>query len=208
MAGLLGNVFLGGSLALGAAIQPGPLQAFLVARVVATGWRRTLPACLTPLFSDGPAAILAIFLLGRIPPSVLHALRVAGGLLLLYLATGVFRQWRQPMPSSTRRASAPRTLLEAVLVNLLNPNPYLAWALVLGPAVVAAWSRHPGYALGFVAAFYATMVVSLAGFVFLVGTARFLDSGRQRVLLGASALLLAGLGVTLLVVGVREAWGG
>jgi threonine/homoserine/homoserine lactone efflux protein len=209
MAGLLGNVFLGGSLALGAAIQPGPLQAFLVSRVVATGWRRTLPACLTPLFSDGPPAILAVFLLGRIPPPLLHALRAAGGLLLLYLAAGVFRQWRWPMPSSrqasSRQASAPRTLLEAVLINLLNPNPYLAWALVLGPAVVAAWSRHPGHALGFVVAFYATMVVSLAGFVFLVGTARFLDPGRQRGLLGVSALLLAALGVTLLVAGVLEA---
>jgi threonine/homoserine/homoserine lactone efflux protein len=207
MAGLLGNVFLGGSLALGAAIQPGPLQTFLVCRVVATGWRRTLPACFAPLFSDGPAAILAVFLSGRIPPSLLHALRAAGGLLLLYLATGVFRQWQRPMPSPTH-APAPRTLLEAVLINLLNPNPYLAWALVLGPAVVAAWSRHPGHALGFVVAFYATMVVTLAGFVFLVGTARFLDPGRQRGLLGASALLLAALGVTLLVVGVLEAWGG
>jgi threonine/homoserine/homoserine lactone efflux protein len=92
------------------------------------------------------------------------------------------------------------------VVNLLNPNPYLGWALVLGPAVVAAWSHHPAYAVGFVVAFYATMFVTLSGFVLLAGTARFLSPGTQHGLVGASALLLASLGLILLVVGVRESW--
>ncbi len=204
---LLGNVLFGSGVAFGAAIQPGPLQAFLVSRVVATGWRRTLPACLAPLLSDGPIAVLAILVLGRCPPGARHVLRASGGLLLLYLAAGAFRQWRQP-ESPSSRVSAPRTLLEAVVINLLNPNPYLGWALVLGPAVVAAWGHHPAYAVAFVVAFYTTMFVTLSGLVFLAGTARFLGPGRQRALVGASALLLAGLGVILLVVGVRESWGG
>jgi len=204
---LLGNVLLGSALAFGAAIQPGPLQAFLLSRVLATGWRRTLPACLAPLLSDGPIAILAVLVLRRLPPAVQHVLRVGGGLLLLHLAVGAFRAWRKPT-SASPEVTAPRTLLEAVAVNLLNPNPYLGWALVLGPAVVAAWGRHPAYAAGFVAAFYATMLVTLAAFVLLAGTARFLDPGTRRALAGASALLLAGLGAALLVAGVRESWGG
>ncbi len=204
---LLGNALLGSGLAFAAAIQPGPLQAFLVSRVVATGWRQTLPACLAPLLSDGPIAVLAILVLGRFPPAAQPVLRTCGGVLLLYLAASAFRQWREPMSPSSQ-VTAPRTLLEATVVNLLNPSPYLGWALVLGPAVVAAWSHHPAYAVGFVVAFYGTMFVTLSGFVFLAGTARFLNQRMQHALVGASALLLAGLGLILLVVGVRESWSG
>lgn len=201
MPGLLGNVLLGGGLGFGAAIQPGPLQAFLTSRVLASGWRRTLPACLAPLLSDGPIAVLAVLVVGRIPPSAQHFLRAGGGLLLLYFAASALRQWRhRASPASPPSA---RTLLEAVLINLLNPNPYLAWALVMGPLAVAAWNRHPAYALGFVGALYATMLVALAAFVVLLGTTRFLNARCQRALAGASAVLLAGLGLFLLVAGVR-----
>jgi threonine/homoserine/homoserine lactone efflux protein len=199
------NVLLGGSLAFAAAIQPGPLQAFLVSRVLASGWRHTLPACFAPLVSDGPIAALAIVAVGQIPPTAQHVLRAGGGLLLVYLAAGAFRAWREP--SSSPRSSAPRTVLEAVLVNLLNPNPYLGWTLVMGPAVVAAWRQHPGHALGFVVSFYVTMLSTLAAFVLLVGTSRQLDPARRRALTGLSALLLAVLGLALLAVGARELWG-
>jgi threonine/homoserine/homoserine lactone efflux protein len=199
---LLGQIVLGSSLALGAALQPGPLQVFLVSRTVASGWKRTLPACLAPVVSDGPIAMLAIVLVGRLSPGARQVLQASGGVLLLYLAAGAYREWREParLPSPT---AAPRTLLEAVLVNLLNPNPYLAWALVLGPTVVAAWKHRPAAAVAFVAAFYATMLATLAGFVCLAGTARLLDARTRRALVGGSALLLAALGVLLLLRSLR-----
>jgi threonine/homoserine/homoserine lactone efflux protein len=177
----------------------------LISRVLASGWRRTLPACFAPLISDGPIALLTISVLTQWPPGVLHVLRSGGGLLLLWLAARVLLQWRKPM-SPVPHASAPRTLVEATLVNVLNPNPYLGWALVLGPSVGVAWSIAPAHALALVASFYVTMVVTLAGFVFLTGTARFLDRSRQRALVGASAILLAGVGITLLVMGLGELW--
>jgi len=194
---VLQYLLLGGGFALAAAIQPGPLQAFLVARVAATGWKRTLPASLAPLLSDGPIALVAILALSRLPTWFQHALRAAGGLLLLYLAWVAFLQWRNPTNSTSSR-SAPRTLLEAALVNVLNPNPYLGWAFVLGPSSVAAWNEHPSYGVALIVAFYGTMVLSLAAFILLVGTARFLGPKRQRALVAVSAALLAGLGVYLL----------
>ncbi len=205
LADLLTNALFGSGLAFAAAVQPGPLQAFLVSRVVATGWKRTLPACFAPVLSDGPIAALAILVLGRLRPGAVDVLRACGGLLLLYLAASAFRQWRRP--GAPPPASAPRTLIEAAAINLLNPNPYLAWAFVLGPAAVAAWGHHPIHAVAFVVAFYVTMIVALSVFVFLAGTARFLDAGRQHALVGVSALLLASIGAILLAVGVRGAWG-
>jgi len=201
--GLLGDVVFAGGLGFGAAIQPGPLQALLVSRAVAVGWKQTLPACFAPLLSDGPIAVLAILALGRLPRAGLPLLRAAGGALLLYLAWTAFRQWRRPAAPSGG-VSAPRTLLEAAALNLLNPNPYLAWALVLGPAVVTAWRRHPVHAVALVATLYGTMLLTMVAFVLLAGTSRLLSPRVQRALVAASAAILAGLGLLLLVAGLKE----
>ena len=56
-------------------------------------------------------------------------------------------------------------------MNLLNPNPYLGWALVLGPVVVAAWQETPSMGVAVVVAFYATLVSMLAILIFLFGGA-------------------------------------
>ena len=195
---MLTYLLFGMGLAFAAGIQPGPLQAFLVSRVAATGWKRTLPACLSPLLSDGPVACIALLLLSRLPPNFQYILQSAGGLLLFYLAWVAYRQWRDPCRQRSG-GSAPRTLFEAALVNLLNPNPYLGWALVLGPSVLAAWNEQKAYAVVLLTAFYVTLIVTIAGFILLVGTARFLGPRGQRALIGVSAALLALLGAYLLI---------
>jgi threonine/homoserine/homoserine lactone efflux protein len=200
---VLENILVGGGYAFAAVVQPGPLQAFLISRVAATGWRRTLPACLAPVLSDAPIALLALLVLGRLSVKIQYILQAGGGILLLYLAWTSFRQWRHPAAAEAHR-SAPRTLFEAVLVNVLNPNPYLGWALVLGPAVLAAWHEHPAYAVALVGAFYCTMVAMLALFIVLVGTARFLGTRAQHALVAVSAVALAGLGAYLLVTAVQH----
>jgi len=132
---MLEYVALGIGFAFSAGVQPGPLQAFLLSRVAATGWKRTLPASLSPLLSDIPIALVVLLVLGRLPEVGQLVLRAAGGLLLIYLAWSTIRQLnRTSAPSAEARHSAPRTFLQAALVNVLNPNPYLGWALVLGPA--------------------------------------------------------------------------
>jgi threonine/homoserine/homoserine lactone efflux protein len=174
------------------------MLAFLLARTAAAGWRRTLPACFAPLLSDGPIALVAVLLLSRLPSSLQAVLRAAGGVLLLYLAAASLREWRlSGGPASG--GSAPRTLVQAALVNVLNPNPYLAWSLVLGPAVVAAWRERAAHAFAFVGALYGTMCATMAGFVLVVGTSGLLGPRARRTLVLVAAALLAGLGLYLLV---------
>jgi threonine/homoserine/homoserine lactone efflux protein len=202
---MLKYVVIGGGLAFAAAVQPGPLQAYLLSRVAAIGWRRTLPAALAPVLSDGPIALLVLLVLGRLSPSTQLVLRAAGGLLLLYLAGRTFRQWRGADLASARNGDrTPRTLLEAALVNLLNPNPYLGWALVLGPVVVSAWREAPGTGVAVVVAFYATLVAMLAALILAFGSARLLGPRFRRALLLASGAVLAGLGVYQLVLSVAS----
>lgn len=201
---LLKYIGIGGSLAFAAAVQPGPLQAYLLGRATSIGWRKTLPAAFAPLLSDGPIALVALLVLGQLSPAMQSLLRLAGGVLLLYLAWRSFRQWRRRDPGGLETGGeAPRTILEAALVNLLNPNPYLGWALVLGPVVVTAWQEAPGLGVAVVAAFYATMVTMLAILIFLFGTARFLGPAGRRHLQLVSVVILAGIGVYQLAAGVQ-----
>lgn len=197
-------VLTGFLFAFAAVIQPGPLQAFLLAQVAERGWRATLPASLSPLLSDGPIAMVALLVISRVPPSALGALRIAGGVFLLYLAWGTLRASRSsPGAAVDAEAAPPRSLLKATFVNLLNPNPYLSWSLVLGPAVVSAWNASPRNGLALLIAFYATIVAGLAATILLFGTTKFLGGRLQRGLMIVSAIALAALGVWQFVVVVR-----
>ncbi len=108
-----------------------------------------------------------------------------------------YRAWRSPIPVSTAddKPRAPRTLLEAAGVNILNPNPWLGWSLVLGPALLSAWHQGPSYGAVLLIAFYATIVTMTAVIILLFGTTRFLSPRLQHSLILVSAILLAALGI-------------
>ena len=145
---MLQYLLIGASYALAAGLQPGPLQAFFLAKVAENGWRRTLPAAFAPLISDGPIALIALLILSYLPDSFQEILQIAGGLLLLYFAWSAFRNWKTDQTSNPEiSTSTPATVLQAALVNLFNPNPYLGWSLVMGPAVLLAWGENPFFAI-------------------------------------------------------------
>ncbi|HVP38940.1 MAG TPA: LysE family transporter [Candidatus Saccharimonadales bacterium] len=198
-------ILFGIGFAFAAAVQPGPLQAFLLSQVAEKGWRRTLPAAFSPLVSDGPIALLVLLVLKRLPESVGGVLQVAGGLLLVYLAAAAARRWwRGRAGEPDARAAAPRTLLQAAAVNILNPNPYLGWSLILGPLVLKAWHEGPPNAVALIVAFYATMVTSLGLTILVLGTTQFLGPRGRRLLVLLSALTLAALGAYQLAAGLRR----
>lgn len=190
-------ILTGFALAFAATIQPGPLQAFLLAQVAARGWKATLPAALAPLLSDGPIALLALLVLSRVPPAAVAVLRVAGGFFLLYLAWSTLRSWRRSAMSDSPAAldDKPRSLLKASAINLLNPNPYLGWTLVLGPAAVAAWEKAPRFAVALLVSFYATIVAGIVATIVVFGTATLAGGRLQRALMLVSAVALAALGM-------------
>ena len=199
---MLTYVLFGVSYGFAAAAQPGQLQAYLISRAVSNGWRRTLPAVFAPLLSDLPVIVLVLLVLARVPPVMLSVLRLIGGVFLLYLAADAIRRWRS-REGQDRLPAVPahRTFIEAVFVNLLNPNPYLAWALVLGPWLLEAWGKSPATGIALLAAFYFTLVVVSGAMVVLFSLARALGPGVTRWLLGMS-------GIALGVFGAWQIWAG
>ena len=196
---MLEYLLIGVGYALSAALQPGPLQAFFLAKVAEKGWRRTLPAAFAPLVSDGPIALIAILLLQFLPKSFRDYLQLAGGALLLYFAWRAFRGLRiEGQAGEQIQSSQPKTIIQAALINLFNPNPYLGWSLVMGPAVLNAWAESAGYAVALLLSFYFTMISASMIVIYLIGQTLLLGPNAQRGLTLISALLLAGLGLYFL----------
>jgi threonine/homoserine/homoserine lactone efflux protein len=197
----------GASLALSAAIMPGPFQAFLLSHALRHGWRRTLPAALAPLVTDGPILTMVLFVLTWTPPWFLDILRIAGGLFILYLARGVAHTLKHSAPMSEPDTGEGRkSLLSAIAINVLNPNPYIFWSMVGGPIVLSGWRASPGLGVSFLAGFFGTLVCGLGGLIILFATAGRLDPKVNRVLsvvafgaLIAFGLYQVGTGITALL---------
>ncbi|MCJ7716830.1 MAG: LysE family transporter [Anaerolineales bacterium] len=197
---MLRYLLIGTGYALSAGLQPGPLQAFFLARVTEDGWRRTLPAAFAPLISDGPIALIALLLLSYLPDGFRDFLQLAGGFLLLTFAWSSYNSWKNYREKEPEDSfSTPKTIFQAALVNILNPNPYLGWSLVMGPAVLAAWNEGPLFAVILLVSFYITMISISLILIALMGTTTLLGSTARRKLTLISALLLGALGVYFMI---------
>lgn len=187
-----------------AAVQPGPLQTFLISQVIKKGWRSTLPASFSPIISDVPIFILIMFLLTNVPQYFIIILRILGGLFLFYLSYKAFISWKTyNTEREIEKPDSSKTLVSAVTVNLLNPNPYLGWSLIMGPVFLEGWNIQPIYGLSVVISFYLTLVVFLSIIIILFSTARQLGPKVSKLFIGLSALALFLFAVYQLIVGLR-----
>ena len=189
--------------AFAAAIQPGPFQTFIISQTLKNGWKRTLPAAFAPILSDGPIIILVLLILNNIPPAFIKFLQIGGGLFLLYLSYGSFNSFlnfdnlKKPEENKTNS-----TLLKAVLVNILNPAPYIGWSLIMGPMFIKGYRESAMNGIVLIAAFYFTIIICQAGIILLFGLAKNLGPKVTRITLGIASIGLAGFGVYLLWQGV------
>lgn len=201
---MLAYILRGLILGLPAAAQPGPFQAYLLSQTMKNGWRRTLPAAFAPLLSDGPIIILVVLLLTQLPPWFLRLVQIVGGAFLLYLAWRAWHTFRHedfkgPVEA---RADVQQNLVEAGIMNALNPNPYIFWGLVAGPVLVQAWRQTPILGVSFLIGFYSALIGGFALQIVLFGTARRLGPSVSRALTGISALALLFFGIFQLWRGV------
>ena len=199
---MLAYVIQGIAYGFAAGIQPGPFQTYVVSQTLRSGWRRTLPAALAPLVSDGPIIALALLVLSAVPSWLIRFLNIAGGLFVLYLAVGTLRACRSSHQKDPPRAgSGPQSLLKAATMNALSPGPYLFWTLVTGPILVNGWRESPVNGIGLLVGFYLAMSATLATLILLFGIAARLGPRLNRALAGLSA-------VALLAFGLYQLWQG
>jgi threonine/homoserine/homoserine lactone efflux protein len=199
---MLSYLLLGFIYAFAAAVQPGPLQTFLISQSLTNGWRRTVFASFAPIISDGPIILLVIFILSHFSAGLIQVLQITGGVFLLYLAYGALRTWQNyNTKQDVQNQSGKQTLIKAVLVNLLNPNPYLGWSLVMGPLLLKGWRETPLNGIALITSFYLTISFCSAGIVFLFSAAKGLGKKVSRTLIGISAIALTFFGLYQLWLG-------
>lgn len=193
----------GATLAFPAAVMPGPFQAYLLSRALKTGWKKTLPASLAPVITDGPIITLVLFVLTSVPPGFMDLLRIGGGVFILFLARNALRSLKAEGPALKSTGDAARkTLFHAVMMNFLNPNPYLFWSIVSGPVFLTGWRQSPGAGIAFLAGFYGTFLCALITLIILFGTAGMIEARATRVLSLFAALALLAFGIYQVVSGV------
>jgi len=202
-----GYLILGITYAFAAAVQPGPFQTYLISQTLTNGWRRTIPAAFAPLLSDGPIIVLVLLVLSRMPGWLVQVLQCAGGFFLLYLAIGAFKSWRDfDEKKVVRIKSSRQTVLKAAMVNLLNPNPYIGWSLVMGPLLLKGWRETPTDGIALLIGFYTTMILVTLGIMLLFSATRNLGPRVSRVLVGLSAIALTCFGLYEIWLGTGAHW--
>jgi len=211
----LGGFFLffyflqGAALALPATIMPGPFQAYLLSQALKNGWKSTLPAALAPLVTDGPIIALVLLVLTQTPQYFLDIIRIVGGIFILYLARGLFLNLRNSEPVTTPPDNAARqSFVNAVVMNALNPNPFIFWGVVAGPILLSGWRDSPGLGISFMIGFYGTFVCSLAALILVFATAGSINPKINRLLSFFTGSGLLAFGIYQMVTGLMAVIGG
>jgi threonine/homoserine/homoserine lactone efflux protein len=196
-------LIIGVTYAFTAVVQPGPFQAFLLSQTLSKGWRRTLPAAFGPIISDLPVILIVLLLLTSVPPRFISILQIAGGLFLIYLSFNAYKTWKNfESPTHPEPHSNQKTLFSAVIVNLLNPNPYLGWSLVLGPILLKGWHQNPSNGIVLLASFYTTLTIGMIITILVFSAAGKFGDKLNRILIGISVIALSGFGLYELYNGI------
>lgn len=214
---MLTFLILGISFGLSASVNPGPSLTLAISRALRDGAKSGMLVTLAPLCTDAPIIVVATLLVGNLPSSLLGWLGVVGGGYIVWLGVrGVRDAWSRQIDlaglSSSRGASddgSLRSLFQAMIINFLNPNPYLFWGTAGAPNLVKAWQQHGIAGAGlFILGFYLMLVGVRAGFALVIGRNRASLSPQlyQRILL-MSGVLLAFLGCLLVRDGIVMLWG-
>lgn len=209
------TLFLQGlALGLPAAASPGPFQAYLINQTLSKGFNRAAPVAFAPLLADIPIVLAILLLLDQLPPGFIRVITVLGGVFLIYMAWGLWRQWRGSSAEGLQygivdndeanTANTRNAVLRGVIMNLLSPGPYTFWALVCGPILLSALEQSWMAGVAFLLGFYGALIGGFLGIAGLFHQARRLGPRVVYYLTLASILLLSVFGIVL---SVRGIWG-
>jgi threonine/homoserine/homoserine lactone efflux protein len=179
-------------------VQPGPFQAYILSQCMTKSWRKTFPLAFAPLISDIPVILTVLFVLSKLPQQALPVLQFCGGAYLLYLSVSVYKEWRNYIINKAKEVRIQESFIKAVFVNLINPNPYLGWSLVMGPLLIKTWETGTVAGVLLLITFYGTMIVCTLGMILLFSFARNLGGGISRMALLFSSVALVFFGFYLI----------
>lgn len=198
-------------LALPTTLTPGSFKIYLISESLQNGFRRSWPIAFAPAITDGPILVLVMLALTQLPQTYLDLLRLFGGFFLLYLAWRIVRLLQRTSGAifqAPDEHAGRQSLGRAIIINLLNPNPYIFWAAVAGPILVGALDKSLAHGIVFAAAFYGAFVAGLLALSWVFSAIGQINPTLNRILLGFAAVAMAGIGLLQIWTGGRALAGG
>lgn len=116
-----------------AILSPGPSIIAATQMALAQGRDKALPYGLGLAFGASLwclFALLGLAVVFKLYPPLFQAAKIAGGLYLLYMAWGLFRAARLPLPPAAKRRFGDR-FWGGVILSLSNPKPALFYSAVI-----------------------------------------------------------------------------
>lgn len=192
-------------LGLSAGFSPGPLLTLVVSQSLKHGLKEGIKVAIAPLITDLPIILISICVLAHLANfrTILGIISLIGGFFVLYLAYESFQTSKLWI---NIQDAEPQSLRKGIVINALNPNPYLFWFSIGAPTIIKAWRENLFTAAAFVTGFYVCLVGSKVFTAILVSKSRQFFIGKTYgylmrvvgVLLLIFALLLFRDGINLL----------
>jgi threonine/homoserine/homoserine lactone efflux protein len=185
---------MGSILGLSAGFAPGPLLTLVISETLQHDIKAGVKVALAPMITDLPIIMLTLFILVKLSGfhKVLGIISCMGGFFVLYLG------WQSIVTKGVElnlQGTRPRSLAKGIIVNTLNPHPYLFWFGVGGPTVTKAMNLGMLAPLAFIGSFYVLLVGSKILIALLVGKSRSFLTGKGYIytmrLLGVALCALA-----------------
>lgn len=167
-------------LGLSAGLAPGPLLALVITQTIRHNSREGIKVAAAPLITDMPIILFSVLILESLAGFhfLLGLISLGGGFYVLHLAYASLRTSPLVLQDSGQQ---PRSLSKGVLINFLNPHPYLFWVTVGAPLILKAGADSLVSALIFILCFYLSLVGSKVSVAMVVGRSRGFLTGKGYV---------------------------
>ena len=144
---------------LAAGISPGPLLTLVISETLLHSKKEGIRVAAAPIITDLPIIIISIFILSRLSDItiILGLISISGSLYILYLA---YESITVKSVKLNTQAIKSYSLRKGIIANVLNPHPYLFWALIGAPTVVKAYYINKLFPFSFIIVFYFMLIGS------------------------------------------------
>jgi len=195
------------TIGLGSGAAPGPLMGLAITTTMRSGLAAGIRISIAPLFSDAMIILLSLTIVAQLPPTGIHIMGVAGAIVVGFFGVETLLSARNAVPPASadeiikrRHLDRYPVLLQGILINLLNPAPWIFWVTAGSTLLVNYWRDSPANAVGFLIMFYLMLIgVKVALVVALAATRHRMTTQTYRaILIGSGVLLLIAAALLLI----------
>ena len=168
---MIGYFTIGTILGLSAGFAPGPLLTLVISETLRHNMKAGIKVALAPIATDLPIIILTIFIIAKLSHfhGILGVISIAGGFLILFMG---YQCIRTKGVEIEVKEDAPKSLTKGMIVNALNPHPYLFWLSVGAPTITKAANQGILASSAFIASFYIFLIGSKVVLAILVAKSK------------------------------------